>query len=259
MTGFRILEVRTGRARPFGPRGLPSAIDKQPVAGPALAAADGLAGDEQGDRRHHGGPDKAIHAYALANYPLWAADLPAAAAHVRPGGFGENLVIEGATEADICLGDRWRLGGALLEVSQGRQPCWKLNLRFGLPDMARQVQTAGRTGWYFRVLEPGPVASGQTASLLQRPNPGWSLTRVNRLLYHCTLDRQALAELAELPGLPESWRRLARGRLGTGEVEDWVPRLQTPRADLPPAGRSGTGPMDCGGTGSKPARPPAAS
>src|SRR5690606_10618537 len=105
-------------------------IDKRAVPGPVMALADGLAGDEQGDRRHHGGPDKAIHAYAAINYASWAADLPEQAELFRPGGFGENLVVEGATEADICLGDRCRLGGALLEVSQGRQPCWKLNLRF---------------------------------------------------------------------------------------------------------------------------------
>ena len=81
--------------------------------------------------------------------------MPEQAERLRPGGFGENLVVDGVTEAGICLGDRFRLGGALLEVSQGRQPCWKLNLRFDRPDMARLVQETGRSGWYFRVLEPG--------------------------------------------------------------------------------------------------------
>lgn len=228
MTGWRAAEIRLARARPFGPRGEPSAIDKQPVAGPVLAGAKGLAGDEQGDPRHHGGPDKAIHAYPVAHYTLWAAELPQAAARLRPGGFGENLAVEGATEADICLGDRWRLGGALIEVSQGRQPCWKLNLRFALPGMARRVQATGRTGWYFRVLEPGPVAPGDRAALAARPHPAWPLTRVAHLLYRDTLDRAGLAALAALPGLPEGWRRLARRRLETGSVEDWRPRLEAP-------------------------------
>src|SRR5690606_35361459 len=106
---FSVSEVRIGQVRPLGPKGVPSGIDKHAVPGPVLALADGLVGDQQGDRRHHGGPDKAIHAYAAANYAAWIADLPEQAALFRPGGFGENLVVEGATEADICLGDRFRL------------------------------------------------------------------------------------------------------------------------------------------------------
>lgn len=228
MTRFRIAELRTGRARPFGPNGEPSAIDKAPRAGPVPAGHEGLDGDEQGDRRRHGGPDKALHAYPLAHYATWAADLPETAARFHPGAFGENLVIEGAVESDICLGDLWRIGGTLCEVSQSRQPCWKLNLRFGLPDMAYRVQQTGRSGWYFRVLEPGLIAAGDTAVLQDRPHSGWPLDRVARLLYHDALDTAALAELGSLPGLPESWQRLVAARLATGQIEDWSPRIKTP-------------------------------
>lgn len=228
MTAFRIAGLRAGRPRPLGPQGQLSAIDKMPVPGPVMLGPAGLPGDEPADRQRHGGPDKALHAYALSNYPLWQAELPAGTANLRPGGFGENLVAEGIDESGICLGDLWRLGSALVQVSQARQPCWKLNLRFALTDMARRVQLAGRTGWYFRVREPGLLATGQTAALVARPNPGWSLDRVSRLLYRDTLDRAALADLALLPDLPESWRRLARARLDSGKVEDWRPRLETP-------------------------------
>lgn len=228
MSSFRIIEVRTGRARPFGPRGALSGIDKTPAAGPVMAGPVGLEGDEQADTRHHGGPDKAIHAYPVAHYPLWAAEFPEAADSFVPGGFGENLVVEGVAEAGVCLGDRWQAGGALLEVSQARQPCWKLNQRFGRPDIARLVQRTERSGWYFRVLEPGPIAAGITARLADRPYPEWPLTRVNRLLYRDTLDRAALAALAALPGLPARWRQLALGRLDTGKVEDWSLRLKAP-------------------------------
>lgn len=227
MTVFSVVEVRVGSARPFGPRGEPSAIAKQPVRVPVMARPDGLAGDEQGDRRYHGGPDKAVHAYAAANYPLWAAEHPELADQFRPGAFGENLVVEGITEAGICLGDRWRLGRVLLEVSQGRQPCWKLNLRFGRPDMARLVQASGRTGWYFRVIEPGEIAPGR-AVLEARPHPDWPLARVSWLLYHDRLNQPALREFAALPGLPESWRRLAERRLASGRTEDWTRRVVTP-------------------------------
>jgi MOSC domain-containing protein YiiM len=119
----------------------------------------------------------------------------------------------------------FRLGSALVELSQARQPCWKLNLRFGLPDMARRVQDSGRTGWYLRVLVPGSVAAGDRMTLTARPNPGWDLARVQRLLYRDAVDREALAEFAGLAGLSASWRALAMRRLKSGAFEDWAPRL----------------------------------
>ncbi|WP_082549901.1 MOSC domain-containing protein [Mesorhizobium sp. Root157] len=228
MTEFSIPEVRIGQVRPLGIKGVPSGIDKRPVLGSVIARESGLVGDEQGDRRHHGGPDKAIHAYAVSNYSLWATDLPESATMFRPGAFGENLVVKGVSEADICLGDQWRLGTALLEVSQGRQPCWKLNLRFGRPDMARQVQITGRTGWYFRVLEAGGFRPGDVAALVLRPHPNWTIARVAHLLYHDRLNMPDLAELASLPGLPESWRRVAEARLSNRVTEDWSRRIETP-------------------------------
>ncbi|MCB2128490.1 MAG: MOSC domain-containing protein, partial [Rhodobacteraceae bacterium] len=198
---------------------------KHIVSGPVIADTLGLAGDAQGDTLRHGGRDKAVHAYPASHYALWRQDLPQIAARLRPGGFGENLVVAGVTEQDICLGDRWRIGGALMEVSQSRQPCWKLNFRFGVTDMARRVQTSGRTGWYFRVLERGSMEAPATATLVLRAQPEWPLTRVARLLYRDVLDLEALAALADLPRLPDSWLRLVRRRIETGSVEDWTPRL----------------------------------
>jgi MOSC domain-containing protein YiiM len=228
MQMFSLLQIRVGRVGPLGPKGEPSAIDKQPLAGAVMAGADGLAGDEHGDPRRHGGPDKAIHAYPASHYPLWRAEFTDEADRFRFGAFGENLVVAGASEAGICLGDRFRLGGALIEVSQGRQPCWKLNLRFGRPDMARLVQETGRSGWYFRVLEPGALRVGDAAALVARPNPDWTLARVTRLLYHERTNRADLAAFAAVPGLPESWRRLAERRLESGRTEDWSARIDTP-------------------------------
>ena len=228
MVEFLVREVRVGRVQPLGPRGVPSAIDKQPVSRPVRVGPHGVEGDEHADRRHHGGPDKAIHAYSISNYPLWAAELADPHGLLRSGAFGENLVIEGVDEAGICLGDRWRLGGVLLEVSQGRQPCWRLNLRFDRSDMARLVQATGRTGWYFRVLESGEIRAGDIAVLEVRPQGGWTIARVNHLLHHDRLNMPDLAELAALPGLPENWRRLASSRLSTGRSENWAARLDTP-------------------------------
>jgi MOSC domain-containing protein YiiM len=228
MPAFEILQLRVGRTAPLGTAGARSAIDKQPVDGPLAVNTLGLDGDEQADTKHHGGPHKAVHAYALSHMPAWTRELPERAALFRPGAFGENLVLDGAAEADVCLGDRWRVGTALLEVSQGRQPCWKLNLRFDVPDMARRVQDSGRSGWYFRVIEPGTVIAGDRGTLIARPNPDWSLARVSHLLYHDRMNRAALAELAAIPGLPDTWLRLVEARLASGKTEDWSRRIETP-------------------------------
>jgi len=230
MATFEILELRLGRARPFGPKGALSAIDKQPLELESAVelGPNGLAGDEQGDPRHHGGPDKAVHAYPLAHYALWRAEHPEVSDSFVRGGFGENLVVGGLDESGVCLGDLWQVGACLLQVSQGRQPCWKLNLRFGLPDMARKVQDSGRSGWYFRVLRGGQIAAPAIAQLVGRPHAEWPLSRVSDLLYHDRLNTGALAELAQIPGLPISWQRLVQARLNSGRVEDWDRRILTP-------------------------------
>ena len=225
MIAGRIAAVQIGPIRPLGPKAVPSAIVKTPVAGPVAVGPLGLAGDAQGDPQRHGGVDKAVHVYPMAHYAVWALDLPAQANRFTPGAFGENIVLDGWTEADVCIGDLFRLGSALVELSQARQPCWKLNLRFGLPDMARRVQDSGRTGWYLRVLVPGSVAAGDRMALAARRDPGWDLARVQRLLYRDAVDREALAEFAGLAGLSASWRALAMRRLESGAFEGWAPRL----------------------------------
>jgi len=225
LTG-RVVMVQTGTPRAFGPKGQPSAIAKTPVAGRVAITAMGLAGDEQADPAHHGGPDKALHAYPRAHYAAWCADLPQRIDRLTEGSFGENLVLDGISEADLCLGDIFALGQARVQVSQARQPCWKLNIRFDTPDMARRVQASGRTGWYFRVLVPGAVAAGDALTPEARPNPGWPLPRAHALLYRDPLDRTALAEFAALAGLSASWRDLAQRRLASGAVESWQSRLE---------------------------------
>ncbi len=222
-----LIELRAGRIAPFGPGDVPSAIDKQPlVAG--IVDVNGLHGDEQADTRHHGGEQKALHHYAAEHYPLWRAWLPARAGRFVPGAFGENLVTIGMTEDTVCVGDVYRLGGATLQVSQGRQPCWKLNRRFGVPDMARRVQDSGLTGWYYRVLEPGAIAAGDRFALRERPHPDWTLARLHRVLYQDCLNREALTAIAALAQLSVGWRALVERRLDGGVVEDWSRRLTTP-------------------------------
>lgn len=221
--------VLTGRARPYTRPGSMSAIDKQPCSGPVTVGALGLEGDEQGDLRVHGGPYKAVHVYAWGQYAPWRTELAGNATAqdllARPGAFGENFSTDGLDEASVCLGDQWQVGSVRLEVSQGRQPCWKLSDRFGVPDMALRVQSSLRTGWYLRVLEPGRVQAGDTVWLLVRPHPGWPLVRILRAIAEGDCTPPLMRQLLALP-LPPNWERLFQRRLDSGQVEDWGPRLE---------------------------------
>ncbi|RAS11415.1 MOSC domain-containing protein [Cupriavidus alkaliphilus] len=225
-----VAAVLTGAVRPFGPKGVPSGIAKAATRARLRVTTTGLVGDGQGDPRHHGGPEKALHHYAFDHYPAWRLALREQGASAdgvldTPGAFGENLSTTGLTEADVCIGDRFRLGTALVEVSQARQPCWKLNHRFGYAGMSRAVQQSLRTGWYYRVLETGEVAAGDMLELVARPCPGWSLHHLLGVLYVDRLDYAALEEMAALAPLAESWRKLARQRLERREVEAMERRL----------------------------------
>lgn len=203
-----------------------SGIDKRPVQGALALGSTGFDGDQQADLRVHGGPEKAVHHYPRDHYALWQAELGPLAVLEAPGAFGENISAMGLTERLVAVGDVFRLGTALVQVSQGRQPCWKLNLRFGVPDMARRVQSTGRTGWYYRVLEAGQVAPGDRLELVDRLAPEWSLWRLWHTLY---VDRMNLAELRAMAGLEvlaEGWRRHALRRVESGRVEDWTQRLE---------------------------------
>lgn len=226
----RILAVCTGQAVAYA-RGTRSGIDKQPRTGKVHCSTLGLAGDEQGDLRVHGGPDKAVHHYPSEHYAVWRAGLGAHPLLDAPAAFGENLHTSGLTEADVCLGDRFRVGDALLEVSQARQPCWKLNERFGVPGMAAQVQRTGRTGWYYRVLEAGGIWGGAVMLLEARPYPLWPLSRLLDVLYRPSLDAAELRAAQALP-LPANWQRLLERRLALGQVESWASRLEGPDTAL---------------------------
>jgi len=215
----------TGAVAPFGPRKVASGIVKTPVQGPTLLGINGLATDQQGDRKNHGGRDKAVHHYSIDHYPIWSQEIGTRDVLNRPGAFGENFSSTGLDERQVAVGDVFRVGGAILQVSQGRQPCWKLNQRFDVPDMALRVQQSGRTGWYYRVLQQGLVAPGDELVPLDRPSPEWTIDRLQRLFYVDPLNLDGLAATQELPHLAEGWRDIARRRLETQRVEDWTPRL----------------------------------
>lgn len=224
-----ILTLLAGKTAPFGPPGYFSAIDKQPVSGRVQVGREGLLCDEQADTARHGGLEKAIHHYALEYYQDWAGEHPHLLPRLsHPGAFGENFSTRGMSEHTVCIGDVYRAGSALIQVSQPRQPCWKLNRRFGIGDMARRVQDSLRTGWYYRVLEEGDVAAGDELLLVQRPRPDWTLARLLRGFFQATLDYPELEVIASLPELAASWRRTAATRIEQRAVESWHKRLTGP-------------------------------
>ena len=174
---------------------------KMPVDGPIQVGKMGLAGDEQADTKHHGGTDKAILGYSADHRDYWKAELQVA---LPAGGFGENLTIAGIDETSVCIGDRWLIGDIELEVSQPRQPCWKLGHRWNRKELPKLVIQNGRSGWYFRVLQGGTVCAGMPIALLERRHPDWTVDRASRTYYGS--DAGQKLSLAQIPQLSTAWK-----------------------------------------------------
>jgi MOSC domain-containing protein YiiM len=205
-----VVSVQVGAVRELGHAGASTVMDrawrsgifKAPVADRRLVTALGIDGDEQADLVSHGGPDKAVLAYSAENLTAWADLL----GEVGPGGFGENLTISGLDETTVCIGDRYRIGDVLVECSQPRQPCWKLDRKWRRRDLGARVIETGRSGWYYRVIETGFVGAGDDVVLVARPHAAWPVVRAARIMHRMDTDTQAARELATLAELPESWR-----------------------------------------------------
>lgn len=191
-------------ARDVQSRRWTSAFRKSTVRGPVTVGDTGIIGDEVADRKNHGGPEKAILCYASAHYPRWQTEHPEL--DFAPGGFGENLTVGSVSESDVCIGDRYKAGETLLEVSQPRQPCWKIARRWQLKTLTKAVAQTGRTGWYLRVICGGQLVAGSILELDSRPNPQWTVARANDVLYGREVDRMAVHELMNLPELSREWK-----------------------------------------------------
>jgi len=178
---------------------------KSPVTEQVWLGRTGLAGDGQADGKNHGGPDKAVLAYAADHYPLWHAELNRS--DLSYGAFGENFTIAGLSEETVCIGDVFAIGPVRVQVSQPRQPCWKIARRWRIKDLTARVLSTGRTGWYFRVLVEGYVRPGLPVALIERPFPHWTVARASEVMHRRRDDPAAAAELAACPLLSASWRR----------------------------------------------------
>ncbi|MCX7594604.1 MAG: MOSC domain-containing protein [Fischerella sp.] len=206
----RILSIQVGLPKQLGVEGASDPMDrpwttgffKEPIAGAVHLGKTNLVGDGQADLVLHGGSEKAVLAYAASHYPDWQQEL--GLPNFPYGAFGENFTISGQTETDVCIGDIFAVGEAQIQVSQPREPCWKLARRWRMKDLPKRVINTGRSGWYFRVLSEGLVEPGQPLLLVERPLPQWSIARVNHEFYH---SKEPCAELATCPLLAASWRK----------------------------------------------------
>ena len=202
----RILSVNVGRAREFDYNGRPakSAIWKSPVASRIAARGVNLDGDDQADRKAHGGPDKALYAYAIEDTRWWEDTL---GRPLQCGEFGENLTTEGITVNDTLVGERWEIGTAVFEVSEPRIPCWRLGVRMNDPKFPRRFTEALRPGAYLRIVVDGAVGAGDEIRIVERPDHDLTIRDIFRIY---TRDREEVERLLAVPRISESWRGWAQ-------------------------------------------------
>lgn len=201
------LSVGLPRKEVLSGRELVTGIRKTPVSGPLRLGKTGFEGDGVGDTRYHGGPNKAVCVYSRNHYPYWeevlGISMPASA-------FGENLTVAGLHEEEVCIGDIFGVGTAVVQVSQPRQPCATLAARFGREDMVQLVKNSGHTGFYLRVLEEGAVGQGDALVLRERDPRGVTVSFANHIRYHAREDCPGIEKVLSVPALSESWQRFFR-------------------------------------------------
>jgi MOSC domain-containing protein YiiM/ferredoxin-NADP reductase len=222
---FPLQQVRSGKVRKALYNGrIETAIFKTPLSGPIQITKNGIVTDEHAYEPHRS-PDKAILHYCSSHYDEWKKELPNSESFFKPGAFGENIWSEEINEKTVCIGDRIAIGDVVLEVTENRAPCFKLNHRFEVKDMAKRVQSLFRTGWLYRVITPGTVSAGAMIRLLERPYPEWTVARVMYYTFLDTRDFEKMKEIAALPPLGDEPRAKFQARLAKGVTEDQNERM----------------------------------
>ena len=215
MIGARVLSVNVGAIRHIEWRGaeVSTAIWKTPVSGRVALRGVNFAGDDQADRTVHGGPHKAVYAYAIEDYDFWR---DAEGMATSPGLFGENLTVEGLDLSSAIVGERWTVGSTVLEVAQPRLPCYKLGIRVGDQHFLKRFMIARRMGAYLRIVREGDIGAGDAVQVVDRPPHGITLRSMTEALR----DREKAAALLKVSPLPPFWRRVAEGREdGDGDAD----------------------------------------
>jgi MOSC domain-containing protein YiiM len=203
---MKVLSVNVGLPQEVEWKGITvsTGIFKEPVARPVAVRWDNLDGDRQADLTVHGGPNKAVYGYASEHYPYWRKQLPTV--ELSWGVFGENLTTEGLSEDTLHVGDVVRAGSAVLRVVQPRQPCYKLQIRFGRDDIIQRFLVSGRSGFYFSIVEEGEVEAGSVIEVVSRDENRVSIADIHRLYLGVEPDPELLQRALRVPVLPEGLR-----------------------------------------------------
>ncbi|MEC6906744.1 MOSC domain-containing protein [Photobacterium piscicola] len=204
--------------------GLQTAINKSLAKGRLYLSLEGLEGDECADLRHHGGVERALHHYPLEHYVYWKQKYNIDIDWVAPG-MGENLSSNGMTEETVCLGDLYQWGEAVIEVSQPRSPCFKLNKRWGIDDFSMDMQELSRCGWLYRVIQAGMVSVDDPLVLISQEPNAMTLREVCDIFFGDPLNKEGLLKLKQQRKLSDSWASKVIARLENNEVERWDFRL----------------------------------
>jgi len=215
-------ELRLGKIQKL--LSIDSAINKYAVDSSRVSFL-GLAGDEQADKILHGGKERAILQYDWEHYKQLSTQFSNLSHLLVGGSFGENIVAAGMNERNICIGDIVEAGTVILQVTQPRQPCFKLNYRFNEPTISRFSQNNGKTGWFYRVLVEGTIKKGDTIKVTKRPYPHWTIAKVQHYLYRETDNLEATRQLSNLIPLAHEVKNIFQRRLENNDVEDWGTRL----------------------------------
>jgi len=210
---MKLISVNVGQPRPVQWSGqtVATAIFKEPVEDAVRLRRLNLDGDQQADLKVHGGPHKAVYAYPCEHYEFWRRELPGM--ELPWGAFGENFTTEGLLEDHVSIGDRFRIGSALLAVTQPRMPCYKLGIKFGRDDIIKRFLASRRSGFYFSVVQEGEVRAGDLVELLARDKGAVSVADIVRLYVDDNPDLDLLRRAAGLEALPPNWRDYFRQRL----------------------------------------------
>lgn len=201
-----------------------TAIDKYTVVGDVYLSLHGLQGDECADKRFHGGLERALHQYPSEHYFYWE-DKYNAGITWQQAGMGENLSSVGMNEENVCIGDRFKWGEAIIEVSQPRSPCLKLNKRWKVNDFSIHMQNNGRCGWLYRVIQPGIVNVNEPLVLIERCSTSLTIREVCDIYFGTPLNQDGLKRLLDQNRLSASWKETVECRLKTKAVENWNYRL----------------------------------
>lgn len=201
----RLLSVNVGLPRDIAWQGrtVHTGIWKAPVEGPRKVRRLNIDGDGQGDTAGHGGKHRAVFVYQDDSYRYWQEHL--GRSHLVHGQFGENFTVEGLADTEVCIGDRYRIGSALFEVTQPRVTCYRLGIRMEEPDMAALLVKHGRPGFYFRVIEEGDVEAGDEILQVARGPESMSVFEINALLYLPPHPRERLERALRIPALSRGW------------------------------------------------------